>query len=432
MGLQGEQDMIWDFENISARRFILWAGLNGIVGLLLALISSDAVWRALGLGLLVWGLMEGALAWAILKRAEKHLGQLSEFTEEEKEAIKARRHLWIINALNVIIVAGGTALVYFNIRGVLLWHGVGLSLIIHGAFLFIFSMQSAFRVPDPLQLPHLPLFTHPDHEPFLFEGGKPACLLVHGFPGTALEMRPLGEGLHEVGWTARGMRLPGFGPELADVIDYNNETWVRSILEELKTLRDAGHSPLVLIGYSFGGGLSIQAAVRTHLDGLVLIAPIAWHELPWAKVILDFARALLPLRFHPFQRIPIPGPNLVDGIEPFLPEINFDDPTHARELQHLQLPLYILDQVREIAREALTAAPKIQTPTLLIQGTQDQVIQSTRTKTLKDRINAPITYQKVDGPHSLTMPHNPAFEDVKAKVIGFAELIASSHKKTTL
>ncbi len=419
--------MIWDFENISARRLILWAGLNVVMGSGFVLLSED-IWMALGLGLILWGLVEGELAWVILQRAGKHLGQRSEFNEEEKEASKARRMLWIINALDVIIVAGGTALVILNIGGSVFWQGIGLSLIIHGAFLFVFSMQSAFRVPDPLQLPHLPLFTHPDHEPFLFEGEKPACLLVHGFPGTALEMRPLGDGLHQAGWTARGMRLAGFGPELADVIDYNNEVWVQSIQQELQSLKKAGHNPLMLVGYSFGGGLSIQAAARMPVDRLVLIAPVAWREPPWAKVALDFARALLPLKFNPFQRIPIAGSSPLEGMEPFLPEIDFEDPASARELQHLQLPLYILDQVREVARGALAAAPQVHTPTLLIQGMQDKVIQPARTESLRDLINAPVTYHKVDGPHSLTMRHNPAFVDVKTHVINFAAQIASSRE----
>jgi esterase/lipase len=419
--------MIWDFENISARRLFLWSGLNVVLGLGLAVLSNH-MWAALGLGLILWGLFEGTLAWVILQRAGKHLGQSSEFAEEEKEASKARRHLWISNALDVIIVAGGTAVVYFLGRESLFWRGMGLSVIIHGAFLFIFTMLHALRVPDPLQLPHLPLFTHPDHEPFLFEGGKPACLLVHGFPGTALEMRPLGQGLHDAGWTARGMRLPGFGLDLADVIDYNNETWVRSIVDELKTLRGAGHSPLLLVGYSFGGGLSIQAAARIPLDGLVLIAPVTWHESNGVKVAYDFARALLPLRFQPFQRIPIVGAHPLDGIEHFFPEIDFENPEQAKELQHLQLPLYILDQLREVGRKALAAAPEVHTQTLLIQGLQDKVIQPDRTEALRDRLSAPITYEEVDGEHHLTMPHNPAFEDVKAKLINFAELIASSRK----
>ncbi len=193
-------------------------------------------------------------------------------------------------------------------------------------------------------------------------------------------------------------------------------------------MKKAGYCPLLLVGYPLGGGLSIQAAAYMPLDGLVLIAPVAWHEPPWAKVVLDFARALLPLRFNPFQRIPIAGSTPLEGMEPFLPEIDFEDPAHASELRHLQLPLYILDQVREVARGALDAAPQIHIPTMLIQGTQDKVIQPARTEALRDLIGASVTYEEVDGPHSLTMRHNPAFEDVKASVIRFTSQIASSRK----
>ena len=54
----------------------------------------------------------------------------------------------------------------------------------------------------------------PEHEPFFWEAGEPAALLVHGFPGTPAEMRPLGEVLHEAGWTVHGVLLPGFGPQI--------------------------------------------------------------------------------------------------------------------------------------------------------------------------------------------------------------------------
>jgi alpha-beta hydrolase superfamily lysophospholipase len=53
-------------------------------------------------------------------------------------------------------------------------------------------------------------FQGPEHLPFLWPGGQPAALLVHGFPGTPAEMRPLGEALHQAGWTAQGILLPGF------------------------------------------------------------------------------------------------------------------------------------------------------------------------------------------------------------------------------
>jgi hypothetical protein len=59
---------------------------------------------------------------------------------------------------------------------------------------------------------------------------------------------------------------------------------------------------------------------------------------------------------------------------------------------------------------------------------QDRVIQPERTNFLHNRLNAPIIYKEVNGAHHLTMPHNPAFEDVKSNVITFAELITSQPK----
>jgi len=421
--------MIWDFKNILTKRLMIWAGVNIAAGLGMILLD-DAFWKALGLQLVAWGVIEGCLSWLWLRRIKKQLGHRSSVAEEEKEADRMRKRLWIINALCVVLAAGGAAPVYFMGVDSLRWLGTGCGVILQGAFLFIFSMQHALRVPDPLQLPHLPLFTHPDHEPFLFEGGEPGAVLVHGFPGTALEMRPLGRALRDADWTASGMRLPGFGPELANVVDYNNEAWVRSIQEELKTMRKASHNPLLLVGYSFGGGLAVQAAAREAIDGLVLIAPVTWREPAGAKVILDFARALLPLKFQPFQHIPIVGSHPLNDIKPFFPEINFENPEQTREFQHLQFPFYILNQLREVGREALAAAPFVHSPTLLIQGKGDKVIQPSRTVHLRDQLGGSVTYEIVDGAHHLTMPHHPAFNDVVEKVLSFAAQIISSNKES--
>lgn len=69
-----------------------------------------------------------------------------------------------------------------------------------------------------------PLFEQPEHRPFLWEDGLPGALLVHGFPGTPVEVRSLApqafvptlvvQGIHDEvahpGYT-RGLlqRLPG-------------------------------------------------------------------------------------------------------------------------------------------------------------------------------------------------------------------------------
>ena len=70
------------------------------------------------------------------------------------------------------------------------------------------------------QIPaHIKPFQGDEHQPFHWNGGQPAALLVHGFPGTPAEMRPLGTALHQAGWTVYGPLLPGFGPDIVTLFE---------------------------------------------------------------------------------------------------------------------------------------------------------------------------------------------------------------------
>ena len=65
-------------------------------------------------------------------------------------------------------------------------------------------------------------FAGPEHQSFERAADSPSgvALLLHGFPGTPAELRPLGEVLAAAGISARAPLLPGFGPamhQLADV-----------------------------------------------------------------------------------------------------------------------------------------------------------------------------------------------------------------------
>jgi len=411
--------MIWDFEKLVSRRLLLWAVPSILAGAMLILFGNP-FWRALGIQALVWGAVDGVIAWFGLLRLRKKAKSPSSFSEEAQEASRMRKILWINNALDVLYVAGGAALVAFLGSGSDLWRGTGWGIILQGTFLFLFDLMHALRVPDPLQLPHLPLFTHPDHEPFIFEGGQPAAVLVHGFPGTALEMRPLGRELNAAGWTVSGIRLPGFGPELADIIEYRNPDWLEAVLEACQTLQNQGYAPLLLVGYSFGGALALQAAAQLPLDGLVLIAPLTWREPGWGKTLVDFFRTLLPLSVHPFRYLPINQPGMAAQYQHYLPEINFDDPVQRDELTHFQFPLAVLDRLREVGKAGLQAAESVQSPTLILHSSEDQIIQPRSIDQLETRLTGSVTRETVKGPHSLTMPHHPAFKTIAAKTLRFA------------
>lgn len=414
--------MVWDFENLLARRLTLWAGLSILFGLILTLFG-DPLWQAFGIQALAWGVIDGLIGWFGLRKAKKNLGNQKTLQQEEKESQKLRKILWVNTALDVLYILGGVSLVLFFGDRSVLWRGTGWGVIVQGTFLYIFDISHAVRIPEPLSLPHLPLFTHPDHEPFLFKGGNPAAVLVHGFPGTALEMRHIGKALHEHGWTVQGLLLPGFGPDLINLTEYRSKDWVAYIRKEIQSLRDQGHAPLLLVGYSFGGGLALQVAVEEKLDGLALIAPLTWRSSDFLDMMVDFGRALFPTVIYPLRRLPMGSPLIESNFLRYLPEIDKDNPEHIQELKHLQLPMYVVEQIREVGQKALSAAPEIKTQILLLQGAKDNTIRPASTRHLKALLGGEVTYEVVNGPHSMTMPHNPAFEDVLSKVAAFGEEI---------
>ena len=56
-----------------------------------------------------------------------------------------------------------------------------------------------------IQNPHL------DSSPFCFEGSSTGVLLLHGLTATPVEVRLIGQYLHERGYTVSGPLLPGHG-----------------------------------------------------------------------------------------------------------------------------------------------------------------------------------------------------------------------------
>src|SRR5512147_1194374 len=95
-------------------------------------------------------------------------------------------------------------------------------------------------------------FDGSEHRSFLWEGSDCAALLVHGFPGTPAEMRPLGTVLRDAGWTVHGLMLPGLGADIASLEQRAGRDWSDAVRQALAGLQQH-YSPVLLVGYSMGG-----------------------------------------------------------------------------------------------------------------------------------------------------------------------------------
>lgn len=260
-------------------------------------------------------------------------------------------------------------------------------------------------------------FQGEEHRPFQWQGGAPAALLVHGFPGTPAEMRPLGQALHRAGWTVHGPLLPGFGPEIETIFDKKQTEWVLAVEQALKVLQRS-HKPVLLIGFSMGAALSLQVAAQTPPDGLVLIAPFLQLGTRWQRWIGMLLKPFLH-NIRPLRWLDLADPQLRHGISRFFPKADLDDPEVQAALRDLQIPLTIFEQLHRAGQTAYRLAPHVAVPTLIIQGTEDEIVPLDRTRHLLQRLPGPLHYIELVTTHELTLAQDPAWPEVERAVLNF-------------
>ncbi len=270
------------------------------------------------------------------------------------------------------------------------------------------------------------VFEAPEHQPFSLnsggEGGA-AALLVHGFPGTPAEMRALGESFYDAGWSAQGLLLPGFGMDIETLPRRTAEEWVSAVVGGLRDLK-RDHQPVVLIGFSLGGALSIEAASIAPPDGLILLSPFwkldgaLWGLLPALKHIFP--------QFKPFRLIKLDfdNPETRQSVAQFMPGADMDDPAVQKAIKDFSVPTNMLDQLRRAGAKAAQAAPKVRVPTLIIQGSQDELVKPDKTRLLAEQMGA--AYREVQADHQLLDPHGVCYQQVARMALEFAKTFMPS------
>lgn len=275
----------------------------------------------------------------------------------------------------------------------------------------------------------LNLFQDEQHQPFLWQGGRPAVLLVHGFPGTPAEIRPLAEVFREAGWTAQGILLPGFGPQIETLPERRYTEWVEAVCEALRTLQQE-HHPTLLAGFSMGGAVGLLAAVRQPPDALILLAPYWQTTLPGLPGGAGLQQTLWPLlrgmlgKVRPFSKIDFSDPRVRQGVAEFAPGLDLDNPQIQTAIRNFSVPINLFDQLQAVGRSAYQAAPQVTCPTLIVQGRRDEVVKPALTRKLARRLPALAGYHEVDSTHELLNPNGPAWGAVRSAVLAFAQKVA--------
>lgn len=270
------------------------------------------------------------------------------------------------------------------------------------------------------------VFQGDEHRSFHWQTQSGAvALLVHGFPGTPAEMRPLARVLHERGWSVHGILLPGFGPEITGLGSCRYQDWIAAITQELAEIRRVGR-PMLLIGYSLGAALSVHAAAQQSVDGLILLAPFWRLAAGWRGSLLPVLKWVFP-NFRPFEKADFADPEVRKIIVSFAPDADLDEPEVQAGIRQMSIPSKVIDEIRLAGHGALQKARGISIPVLVIQGRQDEVVRAADTRRLAGAFPGPVFYREVRAGHNLISPEVEAWEDVKAATLEFAGTLSQGH-----
>lgn len=270
-------------------------------------------------------------------------------------------------------------------------------------------------------------FQGEQHAAFQWAGGTGGAVLVHGFPGTPAEMRPLAARMQVAGWAVRGVLLPGFGPQIDTLPRRTHREWINTVSEAVSALQ-ADHQRVALIGHSMGGALALVVAAQladsgAAPDALVLLAPF-WdmHHALWK--LLPVLKVMFP-SFRPFRLFNLDFSSEVTraGIRNFVPDADLDDPQVQAAIREFQLPVAMFDQIRQVGQLAYRLAPRITIPTLVLQGTQDDLVRPELTRRLVARLGTRARYVEVPDQHDLVNPASASWPRIEREVLEFLQHI---------
>ena len=133
----------------------------------------------------------------------------------------------------------------------------------------------------------------PNSEPFELSGGPIAVLVIHGFSGSPVSVRPWAQALNESGFTVLVPRLPGHGTTWNEMNQTRWEEWFSEVENNFRDLKSR-YKRVFVAGFSMGGALTLRLATiyKDEIEGLLLVNPsigddrLVMRLIPFLKYFL--------------------------------------------------------------------------------------------------------------------------------------------------
>ncbi|MGI8576376.1 MAG: alpha/beta hydrolase [Nocardioidaceae bacterium] len=226
-------------------------------------------------------------------------------------------------------------------------------------------------------------------EPFHVEGGPVGVLLLHGFTGSPVSMRPWAEHLAKQGWAVNVPLLPGHSTGWQQLNKTRWHDWYAEASRAFDLLR-VRCEHVVVAGLSMGGTLALRLAEQRAetVAGLVLVNP---------SVSSTHKRLIaVPLLKH------LVGSLAGIGNDIKMPGVD----EHCYE----RVPLKALDSLRSAWKVTCNDLPKITSPLLLFRSVEDHVVEPLSAQLITQRVSSRDVSERLlaDSYHVATLDNDAA------------------------
>lgn len=217
------------------------------------------------------------------------------------------------------------------------------------------------------------------------ENTDKACLLIHGFMGTPLEMQWLGEALAVQGIRVYNIVVAGHTGNPEDLLRTGKNDWMASAEAGLGQL--ASYRYVFVAGLSMGGALALLLASRhpERIAGVIAMSSLTRITASgWQSMVLP----LLPLARHLVTWFyPAAG---LDFNDPMVQEealfqarlrdpqatIDFSDPNVIAYIKEtVRVPVPAIDEVIQLTKEERRNLHKVRSPLLIIHSKRDMSVK---------------------------------------------------------
>lgn len=212
-------------------------------------------------------------------------------------------------------------------------------------------------------------------------------LLLHGFTGTTMEMKPAAEFFRGSGFAISAPLLAGHGSSPEQLRKTTWKDWLYSAEEGYHQLVDAGCHTVYAVGLSMGGILALKLARQYEFRAIAtLSSPIFVRDTRikharWAKWIVPY----------------VPGSR-----EKKAPHIE------KHILPYSRTPLASVHSLQQLIETVKQDLPQIKTPIFICQSGQDETVNPASADYIYNQIGS--NYKKIiyypQSSHIITLDHD--------------------------